>query len=88
MWLTYSWNVLLLLFYIFIADCVTQIIIYQDIQYLLSDDGAVINQSSILETSTIRGRCAKIPLIILMMILQMVIALHTCGIARLVDDLL
>ena len=88
MWLIYSWNVLLLLFYIFIADCVTQIIIYQDIQYLLSDDGAVINQSSILETSTIRGWCAKSPFIILMMILQMVIALHTCGIARLVDDLL
>ena len=55
---------------------------------VLWDDGSVINQSSILETSTIRGRCAKNPLIILMMILQMVIALHTCGIARLVDDLL
>ena len=55
---------------------------------VLRDDGSVINQSSILETSRIRGRCAKIPIIILMMILQIVIALHTCGIARLVDDLL
>ena len=55
---------------------------------VLRDDGSVINQSSILETSRIRGRCAKIPIIILMMILQIVIALHTCGVARLVDDLL
>ena len=86
MWLTYSWKVLLLLSYIFIADCHTNCNLPR--YTVLRDDGAVINQSSILETSTIRGRCAKNPLIILMMILQMVIALHTCGIARLVDDLL
>ena len=57
MWLSNSWKVLLLLSYIFIADCVTQIIIYQDIQYWgLRDDGAVINQGGIIEPSTIRGR--------------------------------
>ena len=77
---------MLLLSYIFIADCHTNFNLPR--YTVLRDDGAVIDQSSILETSTIRGRCAKNPLIILMMILQMVIALHTCGIARLVDDLL